>query len=124
MIRRLNVSNYVLVYEDENRIFSAVLKAVMLPEEQSAWLKSFEGLSEAERNEAIREFVRPAGTADELTSEMFPADTADEQSQVQAFNQLDESDKQAAANQGQYLAIVFLGFLHNTLSRTGCTGRR
>lgn len=116
MIRRLNVSNYVFVYEDENRIFSAVLKAIMTPDEQSEWLKSFEGLSEGERNEAIRDFVRLGGTADELTSEMFPANSEEDQVQVEAFNRLEEAEKQVAIRHAQYAAIVFLAWLHNTLA--------
>lgn len=116
MTCRLNVRNYVLVYDDEKRVFSAVFNTFMTPDEQSEWAKSLGAMSEPEQRDAIRDFVRPGGLADEMTSSMFSDCPDDEQAQIEAFNQLNEADKQRAIKHAQYGAIVFLAWLHNMLA--------
>ncbi len=113
---RLKIDNYVLIYEDERRIGSALINALMSPEEQQQFGKEFAAAKQEEQLEMLHDLGRPGGEGEKLAEEMFPEDPDAQRAQVEAFNQLEDDDKQEAIKRGQLVMCFFMAWLHETLA--------
>lgn len=113
---RLKVDNYVVMYEDEKRIGSALINAIMSSEEQQEFAREFAVASQEDQLEMMHDLGRPDGEGEKLAEEMFPEDPEAQKAQVEAFNQLDEDGKREAVRRGQFLAGFLLAWLHEFLA--------
>lgn len=113
---RLNIRNYVLLYDDERRIHQEILNAFMSAEDQQAWAKELEAMSPEELQEQLRVYGRPGGTMEQLADLAFPDDPEIEKQQAEAFQRMDEQEKQTAIKHSQYLFAAFLAILHDALA--------
>ena len=114
--KRWKIENYVLLYEDERRIHAALFNAVMSPQEQSARDLELAGFSQAERQNAINEMVRPGGEWDQLSDALFPSTPEAEREQVRAFEALSEDERKEAVISGQFLLAASCAFFHEALA--------
>lgn len=113
---RLKIDNYVVIYEDERRIGSALINAIMSPEEQQEFAREFAASSRDEQLEALHDLGRSGGEGEKLADEMFPEDPEAQKAQVEAFNQLDEDGKRDAVMRSQFLMSFVLAWLHEFLA--------
>lgn len=113
---RLRIDNYVLIYEDERRIGSALTNAIMSPEQQQECAREFAAASQEEQLEMLHDLGRPGGEGEKLAEEMFPEDPDAQKAQIEAFNQLDEDGKREAVKRGQFLMGFLMAWLYEFLA--------
>lgn len=114
--KRLNIANYVLCYEDERRILSAVIRSVMSPEDQIEFEQTMREATHAEQQEMLRELARPGGISEVYAEELFPTDPKKQQEHLEAYNNLPEDKRQEAIRHAQYLMIFVIAWLHESLA--------
>ncbi len=114
--KRLKVENYVLMYEDERRIQSALFNALMSQEEQTDWVSELNSLSPEDQQKAVSDMVRPGGEWDQITDAMFPDGPDAEQEQIRVFESLGEDERKEATKRGQYLYAFFFAFFYDALA--------
>lgn len=113
---RLKIDNYVLIYEDERRIGSALINAIMSPEDQQGFAKEFAAANQEDQLEMLHDLGRPGGEGEKLAEQIFPEDPDAQKAQLEAFNELEENDKREAVKHGQYLMAFLLAWLHEFLA--------
>lgn len=113
---RLNIDNYVVIYEDERRIGSALINALMSPEEQQEFAKEFTAASKEDQLEMLHDLGRPDGEAEQLAEAIFPEDPEVQKANIEAFNQLEEDDKRDAVKRAQFLMSFLIAWLHEALA--------
>lgn len=113
---RLKIDNYVLIYEDERRIGSALMNALISPEVQQEFAKEFAAASKEDQLEMLDDLGRPGGEGEKLAKQMFPEDPEVQKASIEAFNQLEDDDKRDAVKRGQFLMGFLMAWLHEALA--------
>ena len=113
---QFKVESYVLLYEDERRLQSALINALLPPEAQANFAKELNALSLAEQTSQLNAFAEPGGYGDQLAKEILPDDEQLVEAQRQAFEAMSEDEKRQAARQGQFLFAFTAAWLHEALA--------
>ena len=113
---RLKIDNYVLIYEDERRLGSALINAIMSPEEQQEFNREFAAASQEEQLEMLHDLGRPGGEGEKIAGAMFPDDPEAQKEQIEAFNRLEENDKRDTVKRGQFLMGFLIAWFHEALA--------
>lgn len=113
---RLKLNDYVLLYEDERRIANVLMQAIKSPEEQQEFVKEFAAASREGKLDMLHDLGRPGGEGEKIAEAMFPEDPDAQKAQVEAFDQLEDDDKQEAIKRGQLVMCFFMAWLHEALA--------
>lgn len=116
MRTHLKIDNYVMVYEDDRLIVSALVNALFSPEEQKEFNEKFDLLNTEERQELLQDLAKPEGMGEQLARELFLETLEAQQTQVDAFNHLEEDGKREAVKRAQFLMGFFLAWIHDILA--------
>lgn len=116
LAERLKIKNYVLLYEDEKRIHSALINALLSKDEQESAVSRYPAASQAEQREMLYELARPGGAAEQFAEDLFPDTPEEEQEHLAAFNSLSVVEQTEAVRRGQFLVGFFFAYLHQVLA--------
>lgn len=116
MRTRLKIDNYVMIYEDDRLIVSALVNALFSPEERNKFNEEFNLLNTQEQQNFLQELAKPGGIGEQLAEELFPEDIEAQQAQIDTFHQLEEDAKREAVKRAQFLMGFFLAWIHDILA--------
>lgn len=114
---KLDVNDYYVLYEDEQRIAYILLRAFMSHEEIKANSDKLAAASPEAQQEFFRELAQSGGLGEQIVNGMFPDDEELLKQQAVEFEQMEDGpEKQAIIQQGQFLMGFFLAWFHDILA--------
>jgi ribosomal protein S18 acetylase RimI-like enzyme len=116
IVKRFNIENYVLLYEDQRRIVNALMKAMMTDEGQRQFGAELGSATPEERDQVFRELAAPGGVADQIASELIPDDPQVEAEQLRRFEALSDPDKRDTVTRGQFFWGFNVAWIHEVLA--------
>lgn len=117
-IKNLNLNNYVLLYEDEQRIQNSMMLGIF-GEEGFGKLTGELQAVEPHAQQTFLDDITASATSDEgceWLDEMFPDSPEKEEALRKSFNSLSEEEKQKAIRQAQFFWSAFIANFYNFLS--------
>ncbi len=117
-IKNLNLSNYVLLYEDEKRIQVSLMLGLYGEEGFKEWRTEFEASGPETQQSFLDDLTVDAITDEgwDWLDEAFPDTPEKEEIQRQQFESLSEEEKQQAIRQAQFFWCYFFSHFYNFLS--------
>ncbi|MGD9787477.1 MAG: hypothetical protein AB7U30_05925 [Sulfuricellaceae bacterium] len=118
LVKNLNLSNYVQLYEDERRIQVSLMFGLMGEEGYKKWSAELEAAGLEAQQSFLDDLTAEMATEEswEWLEDFFPGTPEEEEAQRQLFESLAEDEKQQAIRQAQFFWGFFFAQFYNVLS--------